>query len=424
MQAGSYESPNRKAYIIQMGRKLRVAIDCGIIFTQQGMGTAVLSLAKALSESTVVDQEYTFIVSEEMQSWLSPYVYGPCQLKGIPRSTMGSVKAALRRVTPLRTIWRKLRGGVGHIPVSSGYVESQQFDVVHFPTTVAYMTKLPSIYQPHDLQHLHYPQFFPEHYVALRERETHSFCDRAAYVCVQTEWTKQDVIGHYGLAPEKVVVIPWGSVLDSYKVPSPEEIQIAIEKFDLPRQFFFYPAATWAHKNHETIFRALSILKSRHSIAPHVFFTGSSTDRRRFLDKLAHGLGISEQLHFLGFVNTEELQAVFKTATAMIFPSKFEGFGLPILEAFHAGLPVLSSNATVLPEVAQDGALYFDPDSPEELSTLMKVILDSPELRKELISKGALVLSQYSFRDTAAKFQALYERTAGLSLHSRFDALT
>ena len=108
----------------------------------------------------------------------------------------------------------------------------------------------------------------------------------------------------------------------------------------------------------------------------------------------------------------------------MIFPSKFEGFGLPILEAFHAGLPVLSSNATVLPEVAQDGALYFDPDSPEELSTLMKVILDSPELRKELISKGALVLSQYSFRDTAAKFQALYERTAGLSLHSRFDALT
>ena len=111
-----------------MGRKLRVAIDCRITFAQQGMGTAVLSLAKALSESDVVDQEYTFIVCEEMRSWLAPYVYGPCKLKGIPASALGTVKAALRWVAPLRFIWRKLRSGVGHIPASDGYVESQQFD--------------------------------------------------------------------------------------------------------------------------------------------------------------------------------------------------------------------------------------------------------------------------------------------------------
>lgn len=397
-----------------MGRKLRVAIDCRITFAQQGMGTAVLSLAKALSESDVVDQEYTFIVCEEMRSWLAPYVYGPCKLKGIPASALGTVKAALRWVAPLRFIWRKLRSGVGHIPASDGYVESQQFDLVHFPTTTAYLTELPTIYQPHDLQHLHYPQLFPKDSVAVRERETHTFCDRAAYVCVQAEWTKQDVISHYKLAAERVVVIPWGSVFDSYENPSPEEVLAATEKYSLPSCFFFYPAVTWAHKNHETIFRALNILRSKHGIAPHVFFTGYSTDYRRVLDKLAQGLGISEQLHFLGFVTPVELQAIFKAATAMIFPSRFEGFGLPILEAFHARLPLLSSNATVLPEVAQDGALYFDPDSPGELAALMKTILDRPELRQDLINKGTLVLSQYSFRDTAAKFQALYKRTAAL----------
>jgi len=395
-----------------MSRKINIAIDCRITFAQQGMGTAVLSLAKALSESDIADQEYTFIVCEEMQSWLGPYVYGHCKLKGIPASKLDRTRAALRSIAPLRFVWRKMRNGVGHIPVSDGYVESQQFDVVHFPTTTAYLTKLPTIYQPHDLQHLHFPQFFSKGGSAVRARETRAFCESAAYVCVHAEWTRQDVISQYRLAAEKVVVIPWGSVFDAYKEPSPDEIRIAIEKFDLPGHFFFYPAVTWPHKNHEVIFRALEILKSRHRVTPHVFFTGSLTNRREYLDKLATQLGVSEQLHFLGFVTPVELQAIFKSATAMIFPSRFEGFGLPILEAFHSRLPVLSSNATVLPEVAQEGAAYFNPDSAEELSNLMKAILDRPELRQDLIRKGTQVLSQYSFEDTAAKFQTLYEKTA------------
>jgi glycosyltransferase involved in cell wall biosynthesis len=134
------------------------------------------------------------------------------------------------------------------------------------------------------------------------------------------------------------------------------------------------------------------------------------------LDKLAQDLGVFEQTHFLGFLTPEELQAIFSLATAMVFASKFEGFGLPILEAFHARLPVLSSNATTLPEVAGDAALYFDPDSPSELAALMKAILDTPELRPDLIKKGTLVLSQHSINDTATDFHALYERVAALSL--------
>ena len=187
------------------------------------------------------------------------------------------------------------------------------------------------------------------------------------------------------------------------------------KKYDLPDRFFFYPAVTWPHKNHELILRALHILKTEHGTTPHVYFTGSSTERRTALDKLAQNLGVFEQVHFLGFLTPEELQAIFSAATAMVFASKFEGFGLPILEAFHARLPVLASNATTLPEVAGDAALYFDPDQPSELAALMKTILDSPELRQNLINKGTLVLERHSINDTAADFQALYERTAGFS---------
>jgi glycosyltransferase involved in cell wall biosynthesis len=404
-----------------MDHKLRIAVDCRIATSQQGVGTAVLTLAKALSDSKVAGQEYSFIVRENLKDWLAPYVYGPCKLAVIPASRLSILKTALRPIAPLRFIWHKLRDGIAyipvsaHIPVSDGYVESQKFDLVHFPDPRAYLTDLPSIYQPWDLQHLHYPQFFSKTAFELREKLYRAFCDRASYVCVQAEWTKQDVIKHYGLPADKVVVIPWGSVFDAYKTPSVESMHATIEKYALPKHFFFYPAVTWPHKNHEAIFRALHILKSEHGIAPHVYFTGLSTKNRPVLDRLARDLGVFEQVHFLGFLTPEELQAVFSAATAMVFASKFEGFGLPILEAFHARLPVLSSNATVLPEVAGDAALYFDPDSPAELAALMKTILDTPEVREELIRKGTLALSQHSINDTAADFQALYERTAELS---------
>ena len=97
--------------------------------------------------------------------------------------------------------------GTLHIPMSDGYVESRQFDVVHFPTQMGYLTGLPTIYQPWDLQHLHHPQFFTPFEFAQRERLYRAFCDQASYVCVQTEWTKQDLISHYPIQADKVVVV-------------------------------------------------------------------------------------------------------------------------------------------------------------------------------------------------------------------------
>jgi glycosyltransferase involved in cell wall biosynthesis len=396
-------------------QKLRVAIDCRIENFRQGIGTAVQALAKALSDSKIKDQEYTFIVRENFRHCLEPYIYGPCRLETVPDSKLSGIKAALRGIAPLRFLWKIVRGATTHIANSDGYVESMSFDVVHFPTQVGYLTKLPTIYQPWDLQHLHYPSFFLKEEIARREREYRAFCKQASYVCVQAQWTKQDLIDRYGLPQEKVQVIPWGPVFDAYQDPSEEECRKTVEKLGLPKQFFFYPAITWPHKNHEIILRALHTLKSQEGSAPHVYFTGASTDHRSTLEDLAQELEISWQVHYLGFVTPAELQAIFRVATAMIFPSRFEGFGLPILEAFHARVPVLSSNASTLPEVAGDGAIYFDPNSPEELSRLMKDILNPSELRQNLIDKGSLALSRYSMAQTAANFQDLYFRTAALS---------
>lgn len=395
-----------------MTRTLRVAIDCRITDPNQGIGTAVLALAKALSDSRVDSQEYTFIVREDMKSWLAPCIYGPSRLEGIPESTTSSLKGTLRRVPPLRSLWRKFCDMTDRVPASDGFVESQKFDVVHFPTQDAYLTELPSIYQPHDLQHLHYPEFFSKAEFALRERHYRAFCDQATFVCVHAEWTKQDIINCYGLTPGKVAVIKWGTVFDAYETPTARSCEITAAKYNLPSQFFFYPAVTWPHKNHEIIIRALRVLKGKHNLTPNVYCTGASTPFRRTLHRMARELGVFQQMHYLGFVSPDDLQTIYGAATALVYASRFEGFGLPILEAFHAGVPVVCSNASVLPEIAQDGAVYFNPESPDELATQMKIMLENHEARRCLVNKGKRVLSQYSFQDTASAFQALYVQSA------------
>jgi glycosyltransferase involved in cell wall biosynthesis len=395
---------------------IRIAIDCRAPDAQQGIGTAALSLAKALSASNAIGLEYTFLVYEGMEGWLAPYISGPSRLRALPVPAASRLTSALkekvREFSIFRNIWHRLPFGTDHVPLSDGFIEAQGFDVVHFPMQRGYLTRIPSIFQPWDLQHLHYPKFFTQRAIRIRESTYRAFCSQAAYVCVQTQWTKADIQERYGLSEDKLVVIRWGSVLDSYAGPTQEELQSVRTRYQLPDQFFFYPAATWPHKNHEVILRALALLHQTSGLRPHVFFTGAAKQNRPQLDALAIQMGVAPQVHFLGFVDAKDLRSLFSAATAMIFASKFEGFGLPILEAFHAELPVLCSNASTLPEVGGDGALYFNPDAPDELAHLMERLLTLPDLRRDLVQKGNAALALHSMDDTAAGFQELYRKAA------------
>jgi glycosyltransferase involved in cell wall biosynthesis len=396
--------------------RLKVAIDCRITDPLQGVGRAVIALAGALSASSVREQEYTFVVREDVSDWLRPHVFGSSRLEtvSVPTSLRSRLKSKLRTLPGATSLWKTLRPyskRAVSVPTSDGFLESRHFDVVHFPTQVALLTHIPSIYQPWDLQHLHLPQYFSEIEIKSRETLYRAFCRQAKYVCVQTEWGKRDLMSKLSMESEKVKVIPWGSAIEQLMPLTQSTVSATAAKLNLPEQFFFYPAVTWEHKNHQVIIRALRVLKDDHGIAVQVRFSGKATSFQRQLERLANELGVAGQIKYLGFISPEELQAVYARATAMIFPSKFEGFGLPLLEAFHAGVPVVSSNATVLPEVAQDGALYFHPNSPQELAEQMKRVLENVGLRVDLVERGRDLLSRYSIKQTVTEFQELYEQT-------------
>lgn len=395
-----------------MARKLRVAIDCRIADPRQGIGTAFLAFAKTLSEYSIDDHEYTFIVNERLKSWLEPVVCAPYRIHAIANSRPNWLSAKFPKLTSLRSLWRRFRHSQFHVPVSDGIVEAGHYDVVHFPTQIGYLTSVPSIYQPWDLQHIHYPSFFSRDDYLQREAIYRALCGQATFVCVQTDWTRLDILSKYQLPAQKVVTVPWGSVFEAYEIITEEDIKTTRARYTLPDCFLFYPAATWAHKNHECILEALSTLRREQGLSPHVYFTGTVTSLKARIDILSRKLGVEEQIHFLGFVEPRELQAIYRLATALVFPSRFEGFGLPILEAFHAGLPVICSNATTLPEVAGSGALYFDPDTPKQLAQQISKLLHNPGVVDDLIKQGARVLEGFPMKHTVDGLRRLYDQAA------------
>ncbi len=375
---------------------------------------SLLALAHGLSRLEGTDQEYVFVVPESIVAWLEPHLSGTCSVVGVAAEKTSAWKRCrnfVARVSILRGLWLELRSDRSLLPVSDGLIERLGCQVVHFPSPIAYMTSVPSIYQPWDLQHCHYPEFFSRSDVRLRNIQYSAFCRQARFISIQTEWGKQDLIEQLKIAPEKIRINPCGTALEAYAPLSEEAVQQICAELSLPSTYFFYPAVTWPHKNHSVILHALAHLKQTgHHV--HVVFTGATTPFRAKLDALSASVGVSDLVRFMGFVSTNQVQAIFQRAIGMLFPSRFEGLGLPILEAFRIGLPVICSSATVLPEVSAGGALLFDPDSPQQLADAMVRLMTSSDVRATLIQGGRHVLERYSADAAAREFAALYQEVA------------
>jgi glycosyltransferase involved in cell wall biosynthesis len=296
------------------------------------------------------------------------------------------------------------------VRTSDGTVERAGVDVMHFPIQDAFVVDRPSIYQPHDLLHLHFPEFFSRWERERRERVYRTHCERAEMVVAMTSWGKRDLMEHYGLPGEKVHVVPWGSVLWEYPEPSPPDLNRLRARLSLPERFLLYPAQTWPHKNHEGLLEALALIKGREQLAIPLVCPGRKTRDFGRISERVRGLGLEATTRFPGFISPVELRGLYVLATALVFPSRFEGWGLPVCEAFSASLPVASSSATSLPDLIGEAALLFDPDDPEQIAECVLRLWRDPVLRQTLSERGRERGALFSFDRTARLFRAHYRR--------------
>ena len=410
-------------------RSTRIAVDARLRSgSAGGVEQFITGLASALSQLTDGDEEYLFLAYEDSADWVESHISGPCELLPVPGPSRRPLSPSVKALAPkLNRIWLRSTSLPDvpscALPQSDGTIERAQIDVMHFTTQNGFVTGIPTLYQPWDLQHLHLPQFFSPRLRWARDQVYRAFCAQAELVLVTSHWGKQDIIQHYGLAPGKIAVIAGAPILAAYPTPSDEDLCRIRRRFDLPESFLYYPAQTWPHKNHLGLLAGLAILRDQYGSTVPLVCSGRRTDFYPHIERRARDLGLALQIRFLGYVSELEVRSLYRLSRAVVFPTIFEGLGMPLLEAFWAQVPIACSNVTSLPEYAGGAALLFDPQAPKEIAESVRRLWVDPGLRRQLIERGSARVAKYSWQHTARVVRAHYRRIAGCSVSDEDYAL-
>ena len=397
-----------------MAPPLRVCVDARLEpGAAGGVVHAVLGLARGLSELEHGDEEYRFLVRPGGGQWLEPFLGDRLGLLPAVRRPAQPARRggrALRAATRLRErISRDAAARAGAVPESKGAIEAAGVDVMHMTFQAGFRTRVPSLYQPWDLQHVHFPEFFTEEDRAARDAIYRELCARARTVVAATDWGARDLVEHLGVPPRKIAVVPLAAAVDPPHAPDAAERARVERAYELPREFALYPAQTWPHKNHRRLIAALAELAGAGTRIPLVC-TGWLNDHHATLENEVRRAGLGADVRFLGQLPVGDLEALYSLARVLAFPSLFEGWGFPVLEAFAAGLPVVCSDIGALRNQVGDAAVTFDPTRPEDIAgALQRVWTDEP-LRRELVERGRAQLESYSWEQTARIFRAHYRR--------------
>jgi glycosyltransferase involved in cell wall biosynthesis len=256
-------------------------------------------------------------------------------------------------------------------------------DVVHYPFTIRVPSvEAPSVVTLHDLQHLDLPELFSRAERVFRSLYYHRSARAAARVVVPSTFVRVGAVGQLGLDPARVRVVPHG--IDHARF-SPAD--------DEREPFLLYPARAWPHKNHARLYEAFALLRR------------DRPELRLVLTGGGHSGAAPDGVEVRGHVSLDELVSLYRRAAALVFPSRYEGFGQPVLEAMACGCPVACSSIPALQEVTDDAARTFDPDAPDSIAAAVRDVLADPQRYGTL---GIERAAAFTWERAAAQYEDVY----------------
>lgn len=398
-----------------MSRPLRILLDARLVPGQRGgVEQVVLGLMHAFAAHGG-PHEYIFLCYDGAESWLGRYLGGGVRLHAAGSAPRSHVAASqrLRTLVPalkaLRRLWRPLSA---EVPPEPKAVADIAPDVIHFNLQTAFRTSRANLYQPWDLQHVHYPEHFARDDWLKRDHCYRFFCNQATRVLMTSEWGCADVQRQYGIPAQRTCRVTMAPPVAAYPDVTDADADAELARLGIAQPFALYPAQTWPHKNHATLIDALRLARDRHSRQLTLVCTGKLTDHHAVLVRQIDAAGLADQVRFLGFTSETTLLALYRRARLIAFPSLFEGWGLPVTEAMTLGVPVVASRATCLPEQVGDAAVLVDPSSPGELASAILRVWDDDGLRRDLGQRGRQRAASFTWERTARELIALYEELA------------
>jgi glycosyltransferase involved in cell wall biosynthesis len=261
-------------------------------------------------------------------------------------------------------------------------------------------TKVPQCLVVHDLAFLHYPDGYQKSHLRYYKHYTPKFIAKAKTVLTVSEFSKNDIIQQYKTPTEKVRVI-YNGVKEIFKPLNFDEQVIIKDKYTGGVEYFFYVGAIHPRKNLINLLKALSIFKRRLQSSMKLVLAGRLAWKNDEFFELLKTYKYKDDVVLTGYIEEKELAGLMASAYAFVYPSLFEGFGVPVIEAMKCRTPVLTSKVSSMEEISEGAAFYFDPNNVEDMAQkLMRVYKDEEE-RKGLIEKGFLVAKKYSWKKTA-----------------------
>jgi glycosyltransferase involved in cell wall biosynthesis len=265
----------------------------------------------------------------------------------------------------------------------------------------------------HDMIPLLWPQWVTRKHRIVVTAAYHRLRRQADVVIAPSEATKADIVRHLQINPQRIAVIPWGC--DERFQPGGDRERFAAvqERYRLPARYLLFVGTLEPRKNLTTLLRAYAMLRAEgYSEDLKLVVAGRTGWLYADIFNMVKTLALDEEVIFTGFVDDEDLPDLYRGAHLFVFPSLYEGFGLPILEAMASGVPVITSNTASMPEVAGDAAMLVDPHAAKAIAEGIARVLTEDRLRETLTQKGLARARGFTWDTTARKTLELYAALA------------
>ncbi len=361
-----------------------------------GIGRYVFNLARAMVPLLEPDEQLTLLVDPTSPSpWhLASLIGAQTRLVEISISPF-----SLRQHWLIPRLLRQLKADLYHSPY---YL-------------MPYRLPIPTLLTIYDLIPLRYPDYFSWSARQIFKWATALAIHTATQITTISQATRSDLLTYYHPNPAKVTPVPLAAD-PNFSPQSPEVVTVLRARLNLPEQYILYIGSNKPHKNLVRLIEAWNLVNRKSEIVNRkskivnqkLVIAGVWDARYPQAKTRGEELGLSDSVRFLGPVAEADLPALYSGATTFVFPSEYEGFGLPVLEAMACGAPVACANTSSLPEVAGPAALYFDPLNVTDIASTLNDLLSDPALQAQLRQQSLHQAAQFSWERAAAQILALY----------------
>ncbi len=298
------------------------------------------------------------------------------------------------------------------VPLSLKRTGATLFHAPHY--VLPPLTPCRAIVTIHDCIHLRFPQYLPNRLAYVYARaQLWSATSRARRVLTVSQTSKQDIVRFFDVPESKVTVIPNAIDERFRRTPAEADLVRVRERYQLPERFIMYAGNVKPHKNLERLIDAFLAVRRRGFDDLGLLLSGSEVSHYATLRRAVHRYNLHKHVRFLGYQTTDTLAVLYRLADVFVFPSLYEGFGLPPLEAIASGTPVVASNVSSLPEVLGDAAVLVDPLDATAVADGITRVLEDADLRADLRRKGLARAGRFSWEQSVQRIRRIYEEIEG-----------